>query len=200
MVGELMTLPVRVGVRVTRFALNTTLNVSVRALAMAGGALQSLAGQHDEAQHAPAPAPSRAPTQTEPKRAPSTPESVRREPAGDTAEDTTPAPVADIPAAPVEAEPEPEPEPAHVSEEPELVVEVAEPGAEEGAGASVTVDEPWEGYGHLNAKDIIDRLPDSGTAALAAIQLYESTHKQRETVLTAVERELRRESARARPD
>ncbi len=104
------------------------------------------------------------------------------------------------------AGPEPEPtaelelEPAHVSEGLELVAEIAEPGAEDGAGASVTVDEPWEGFALLGARDVVDQLARAGLAELAAIQLYESTHKQRETVLSAVTRELRKQNAGAHPD
>lgn len=202
MVGELMTLPVRAGVRVTRFAFNTTLTISARALTLAGDVLQSFTGQHEDAprpvQHrengaAPDAGPSRAPNGTPPKRAPSSRASSRPKPATE----TRPRPV-DVSPEPPGAEPEPEP--AHVSEEPELVAELAEPGAEEGAGASITVDEPWEGFAHLSAKDVVDRLAGADSAELAAIQLFESTHKKRETVLAAVERELRRENASPRPD
>ena len=211
MVGELMTLPVRVGVRVSRFALNTTLTLSARALALVGETLQSVTGEHENGhQAAPsapresdsspapggeAPSPSGASRQTPPKRAPGTPGSAPAAP---------PEPAVETPPA---AAPEPapelgddEPEPVHVSEEPELVAEVSEPGAEDGAGAAVTVDEPWDGYTRLNAKDIVDHLANAGTAELAAIQLYESTHKRRETVLTAVTRELARQSAGTRLD
>jgi hypothetical protein len=83
-----------------------------------------------------------------------------------------------------------EPEPVHVSEEPELVDEVAEPGAEDGAGASVHVEEPWDGYEQMRADDVIDRLTGATPAELAAIQLYESKQKSRTTVLKAVRREL----------
>jgi hypothetical protein len=86
---------------------------------------------------------------------------------------------------------EPALEPVHISEEPELVEEVAEPGAEDGAGASVHVEEPWSGYEHMKADDVIDRLAGATPAELAAIQLYESGRKSRTTVLEAVERELR---------
>ncbi len=47
--------------------------------------------------------------------------------------------------------------PVHVSEEPELVRESAEPGAEDGAGAAVTVIEPWSGYAQMNAREVIAR-------------------------------------------
>lgn len=82
--------------------------------------------------------------------------------------------------------------PEHVSEEPELVLESAERGAEEGAGASVTVLEPWEGFAGMNARTVISRLSQATAAELAAVQLYERAHRDRRTVLEAVERELQR--------
>jgi hypothetical protein len=59
----------------------------------------------------------------------------------------------------------------------------------------VTVEEPWDGYAHMNARDITARLGEASQAELAAVLLYESNHKQRETVLSAVERELRTKTA-----
>src|SRR5207248_5798486 len=44
MLGELMTFPVRAGLRVTEFALRTTLTASARALALASGALKAMSG------------------------------------------------------------------------------------------------------------------------------------------------------------
>jgi hypothetical protein len=85
-------------------------------------------------------------------------------------------------------------EPAHVSEEPELVEEFAEPGAEEGAGAEVHVDPPWDGYELMNAKQVISRLASADPAELAAVELYEGTHRRRQTILNSAERELRRGS------
>jgi hypothetical protein len=105
-----------------------------------------------------------------------------------------------------ELRPEPEPltptpvEPVHVSEEPELVQEVAEPGAEDGAGASVTVDEPWPGYARMTARDVIARLADATPAELAAVQLYESFHRDRQTVRAAAERNLKSKTGRGSPD
>jgi hypothetical protein len=61
-------------------------------------------------------------------------------------------------------------EPAHVSEQPELVRETAEPGAEEGAGAAVTVREPWDGYRQMSAKEVIARIADATPAELAAVK------------------------------
>ena len=87
-----------------------------------------------------------------------------------------------------------ETEPAHVSEEPELVEEFAEPGAEDGAGAEVTVSEPWTGYRRLTAQDVVDRLSDATPAELAAVLLYERAHRGRQTVVSAVERQLQHAS------
>ncbi|MBV9820437.1 MAG: hypothetical protein JOZ07_19075 [Solirubrobacterales bacterium] len=102
-------------------------------------------------------------------------------------------PVAPIDAAEVIDYDAPEPvEPVHVSEDAELVEESAEPGAAEGAGAQVRVSEPWEGYGELRAKDVVDRLGAASTAELAAIELYEMAGRGRKTVIAAAQRELAR--------
>lgn len=178
-----MRLPVSVGVRVTRFALNTTYVASAHAFALAGDVIQTLTGHTADDRDAPSA------RRVDPRSQATEPPSAPAPPAGR-------SPILE---ASLDAEPVVE-EPVHVSEEPELVAEVAEPGAEDGAGASVTVDEPWDGFAHLNAKDVIDRLAGTDPAELAAIELYEATHKRRETVMTAVARKLRRESAQARPD
>jgi hypothetical protein len=101
-------------------------------------------------------------------------------------------PVAE-PEAPPVAEPgaPPVPEPVHVSEEPELVREAAEPGAEDGAGAQLTVMEPWNGYARMNAREVIARARQASPAELAAVRLYESRHRSRQTVLAAVDRQLK---------
>jgi hypothetical protein len=107
------------------------------------------------------------------------------------------------PARDAEVAPEPEPEPpAHVDDEPELVAEFAESGAGEGAGAELHVDEPWEGYRSLTAAQVNARIADAGAAELAVIQLYETTHRGRRSILEAVERrsrQLANEPARPRP-
>jgi hypothetical protein len=90
--------------------------------------------------------------------------------------------------------------PVHVSEEPELVQEVAEPGAEDGAGASVTVAEPWPGYSRMTAKQVIERLTDATPAELAAVQLYESINRDRQTVRAAAARNLKSKTGRGSPD
>jgi hypothetical protein len=90
-------------------------------------------------------------------------------------------------AAPVAEIVEPE-SPAHIEPEVELVAESADPGAEEGAGAELHVDEPWHGYRRMTAADIRDRVVIADAAELAVVQLYESAHRNRRTVLEAVER------------
>jgi hypothetical protein len=80
------------------------------------------------------------------------------------------------------------PAPVHVSEEPVLVAEVAEPGAEEGAGAELHVDPPWPGYQSMKATEIRDRVRGEGPEVAAAVQLYEGTHKRRSSVLEAAAR------------
>lgn len=115
-------------------------------------------------------------------------------PADTTAAAPPPAPVAppapEVPA--FDAEPDqPEFRPRHVEEpEPEIVHSSADPGAVEGAGANLRVDEPWPGYGKMTAVDIVDRLAAADRATLATVQLYEATHRKRTTVLTAVDRSM----------
>jgi hypothetical protein len=82
--------------------------------------------------------------------------------------------------------------PNHVDEEIELVAEAAEEGAEDGAGAELHVDPPWDGYDQMTAGDIRDRLSAATRAEAAAVELYEATGKSRRTVLDAAERALRR--------
>ena len=82
--------------------------------------------------------------------------------------------------------------PDHLDEEPVLVAEVAEEGAEDGAGAELHVDAPWDGYDRMTAADIRDRLTAASPAEAAAVELYESAGKSRSSVLDAAGRALRR--------
>ena len=108
----------------------------------------------------------------------------------------TPAPPAPAPAAPAEAtDPaapdQPEFAPPHIEEEvAEIVYSSSDAGAEDGAGPSIHVDEPWNGYRGMSAADVIDRMAVADTAMLAAIQLYETSHKGRPSILKAVEMRL----------
>src|SRR3954454_4614952 len=93
----------------------------------------------------------------------------------------------------------PEPTPAHVSRDARHVEAFADPGAEDGAGASVHIQEPWRGYGRMTANDIVARLTSASREELAAVALYERAHRDRRTVLAAAERELRRATAPGSP-
>jgi hypothetical protein len=185
MVGELMTLPLRVGVRATRLWLRVA-EETVAVAANASGRLLDAVTSRD-ARVAPDARAAEA--------------SGRDVPIA-TAEDVavpaewsvTPAAAEDVGTHRESREPEAPREwrePAHVSEDAVLVDELAEPGAEEGAGPEVHVDEPWDGYESMKAKDVIARLAGSSSAELAAVALYERGHRGRHTVLAAVERELR---------
>jgi hypothetical protein len=88
---------------------------------------------------------------------------------------------------PAPAEP---PAPAHVSEEPELVAEVAEPGAEDGAGAELHVDAPWPDYTRMTAAEICGRLRGAGAEVATAVSLYEASHKGRSSVLEEASRRI----------
>jgi hypothetical protein len=78
-----------------------------------------------------------------------------------------------------------------VSEEPELVAESADIEAADPGTAEVHVAEPWAGYRHLKADDVIARIASSTSEELAVIELYEMTHRGRKSVLAAVEKQLR---------
>lgn len=82
-------------------------------------------------------------------------------------------------------------EPLHVDDEPELVGEFAEAGAEEGVGAQLRVDAPFPGYNRMRVADIQGRIEAASMAEIAVIQLYEGTHRNRRSVLDAVERRSR---------
>jgi hypothetical protein len=163
----------------------------------------------DASRDTPRPRAGRAPAQRRPSpaapgsgrpRRPAREADARRasEPEQDTSEPRTAEP-----AAPPASEPSPprrdaaappsslDPASGHVSEEAVLVGESADPGAADGAGPEIHVDEPWDGYRAQAAADVVDRLASEPDSAVALVQLYEQTHRRRRTVLAAAERELR---------
>ena len=81
--------------------------------------------------------------------------------------------------------------PDHVDEEVVLVAEVAEEGAEDGAGPELHVEPPWDGYDDMTAPQIRDRLTAATVELAAAVELYESIGKSRRAVLAAAARALR---------
>lgn len=217
MADDLITLPLRLWLRSAKVATRVAVGATGRAVSLAGHAIRIVTpGRSDAApDHAP---PGRAEEGAEdragdretevqtaappvPRDAPTPPPVPRDEPAPEPApppaqrHEPTPPPV-------LREEPAPAPpadEPAHVSEEPTLVREDAEPGAEEGAGADVTVLEPWEGYARMTASDVIARTSEASAAELAAVRLYESSHRGRQTVLDAVDRRLKTANGSDRP-
>ena len=100
----------------------------------------------------------------------------------------SPAAVAEPPAPRPSA---PAAEPDHLEERPVVAAEVAEAGAEEGAGAQVHVDQPWEGYGGMTAVEIRNRLADADPEVAAVVKLYEAAHKGRSSVIEAADRRMR---------
>ncbi len=119
------------------------------------------------------------------------------------AERPAPAPQAPAPAAESPAAPPPTPAAehptaeslfpgtGHVSEEAELVEEVAEPGAEDGAGAELRIAEPWDGYRTMKAADIVARLSTASREELATVELYELAGRNRKSVVVAAQRALK---------
>lgn len=115
-------------------------------------------------------------------------------PAAPAAEAEAPAAATEAPAA-GSAPSAPVPAEDHVSEEPVLVDEFADPGAEDGAGAEVSIDEPWPSYASMNAGDVVARLEQAQPAEVAVVRLYEQAHRRRKTVLAAADRRLKALSA-----
>ena len=121
---------------------------------------------------------------------------VRERPVAPPPSATAPAPRAD---AHPETPPAPPPAPAsapptgddHVSEEPVFVAEVADPGAEDGAGPEITVGEPWPGYAAMKAHEVVARLEEAAAAQVAMARLYEQANRGRKTVLDAAGRRLK---------
>ncbi len=204
MTPSLITLPVRVGLRGAQLGLQITAAATDRALGVIGAVADAasrtgdpdadldLDGQPLGGMPAP-PAPRAAGTRA-PAAAPA-PDPVPRPPP---APDPVPPPAPPAPRAsartgsPAEPPPAPPgPPPPHISTESALVGSVAEPGAQDGAGATIRVEEPWEGYDKLRAADIVERITGADVAQLGAIELYEQTARRRRTVLDAVGRALR---------
>jgi hypothetical protein len=77
-----------------------------------------------------------------------------------------------------------------VDDEAVQVAQSAERGAEDGAGAQVRVDPPWDGYDAMTAADIRDRLVAADAAMATAVALYEGMGRGRVTIVTAAERRL----------
>ena len=192
MAGKLITLPLRASLRSAQLLTRATVEVAGRTLSIAEYAIGVVApGRFDRASESINGVPAPQHHHDQPAEAPRVaPRPPTAPPPAPTHTPTPPAARAARPAPPAEP-PTPLTEPGHVSAEPELVETSAEPGAEDGAGAAITVQEPWAGYRRMNARDVIDRARLASVAELAAIELYEARHRGRQTVLAAVERQLK---------
>jgi hypothetical protein len=175
MVSELITLPLRLGARAARLWLSTAEQAVRLAGDLAEQAVESVRGTEPEQRSTAAESSHAAPFRPRPSRRPS---ATPRVPPAEAAHLSDEPGVAD------------EFTESHVSSEPTLVEEFAEPGAEDGAGAEIHVNEPWPDYQRMAAKDIVARLEQASRAELAAVQLYERIHRARETVLAAADRRL----------
>jgi hypothetical protein len=192
MIRDLITLPVRIGTDATRLGLR----VAGEAFTLGWNATERLV-------EVVVPRPGGPPVSSDAAEAPDGSRiDVVVAPPLSRAEEAPPEPAPSAPAEPFpppwEAETVPPPAPAHVSEEPQLVEEFAEPGAEDGVGAAVHVEEPWEGYGQLTADQVVARMAAASREVLAAVALYEGAHRGRKTVLAAAHRRLRLLTAEAR--
>ena len=118
---------------------------------------------------------------------PVSPPQPQPQPSEQPAEPAVPAPPEPAAAAPPPVTP---PAPAHVDREAVVVAEFADPGAEDGPGPQIRVDEPWKGYGELTAKQVIAELQGASPAALAVARLYEPANRARRTVIEAIDRKL----------
>ncbi len=170
MAGNIITLPLRVPFGSARVLRRLAGETTERALSLVGRTIGAVAPSPPTPRTT-APAPPPPPREAPSVRAVSSIRAPQPEPAPSQTPEVT--------------------EPIHVSEQPELVREVAEPGAEDGAGATISVAEPWNGYGRMSAKDVIARAKSANAAQLAAMRLYESRHRSRQTVLAAVDRQLK---------
>jgi hypothetical protein len=147
MSGSLVLLPLRLGLRATGLVVRGAREIVERVAGLAGLASdESRSPGFDSAPTAP-------PTRTEP-------------PARPTQTQTAGAPPLNQSEA-VDYDAPSEAEPVHGVEGSELVEAVAEPGAEDGAGAQVRVAEPWDGYGGLRAADVIECLGEASAEELA---------------------------------
>jgi hypothetical protein len=198
MVREMITLPLRVGVSATRLGLRFTAGAIGAAFRisrlMIGGS--ELTESHVAASDAPKSSSafvvdvviaSSPPVEGAPAVAPASPVATP-EPRPTAPRAPAVAPARDIGAPP-------EIPPAHVSEGLQLVEAFAEPGAEEGAGAAVHVEEPWANYSQMTAEQVIVRLADATPEELAVVALYEGVHRRRKTVLAGASRRLRSATA-----
>ena len=192
MVFDLITLPLRIAASATRLGFE----VSERAVGALAHAAERLIGVGEEAPGqaaAPAPGGDRKGVSLAVVVAMPAPSGSASDPVPEIPDPAPPD--AELASQPPDTAPEPS---AHVSAEPQFVEAFADgSGAEEGAGASVRVLEPWKGYGKMTASEIIARLDGATREELADVALYEELHRQRRTVVIEARRQLQQATATA---
>lgn len=184
MSGTLVSLPLKIGARMAELSFRGATEVLEW--------LTGLAGAGTESTPAPAPPPATGEPDFDQPGRPAEAEEAAAQAEPDV--EATPVVEAEIVdrGEPVDYDAPPMTEPAHVDAGEELVDEVAEPGAEDGAGAEVHVAEPWDGYRELRAADVVERVRTASAEELAAVELYEMAGRRRQTIIAAVQRELAR--------
>lgn len=204
MTQKLLTIPFRLGLGAARTAFDVsakTINISTTLVETAIGLVRSPDDGQDTDRRDTEPTPTPGPTtQTRTQTRPPAQTRVNGQPAnGAVAQPGPPPPAA--PVTPPQEQPDTPLTPQQDAvktvadeDEEEVIAEFAEPGAEEGAGAQLDVEEPWEGYAAMNASTVIARIEQADPAQLAVLELYEQTHKKRQTVLSAAAKRLRASS------
>jgi hypothetical protein len=200
MTQKLLTLPFRIGFGAARTAFDIsakTLDISTSLVETAIGIIRP--GSHETERQETASAPSAAsPTPTSPARETRESREDRQRSSRVNGQPTTPTFPTPATVTPPEQLPDTPLTPQQDAiktideeDEEEIVAEFAEPGAEDGAGAQLEIEEPWEGYASMNAGTVISRLEQADPAQLALVELYEQMHKNRQTVLSAAAKRLR---------
>jgi hypothetical protein len=198
MFGSLITQPLRIATRGVQLGLrgaHEAVEIAEGIVGLIAARLIGRSGHHDGDDGMAAEPPvwrgPAASSTSSPADAPTAEPPAPAEPPAATAEPPAPPPAPEppAPAAPVDSL---FASTGHIEDEPELVEEVAEPGAEDGAGAEVRIDEPWDGYRTMKAADIVDRLATASREELAAVELYELAGRNRKSVVDAAQRALKR--------
>lgn len=186
---KLLTIPLRVGFEATRTAVTISIRLTGAAIHLLRPAerSKSSAGPPSSPRTAapPPPAPPRARPESRTNGQPEPPARPRA------AAQPPPTPVTPPQGQPDRPLSTSEDAVKTIDDEDEVVAEYAEAGAEEGAGAQLDVEEPWQGYADMNAEAVIARIGEADAATLAIVELFEHSHKKRQTVLAAAEKRLR---------
>ena len=67
-----------------------------------------------------------------------------------------------------------------------------DPGAEEGPGPELHVEEPWPGYDRMTTPELIEHLHEASDEVAAVVDLYERMHRDRPAVREAAAQALSR--------